>query len=323
MTPPFRVLIADSMSSRADEILGASQAVSFDRRAGISPDELLECIGDYNGLLVRSRTKVNAQVIKRAHNLKVIGRAGIGVDNIDVPAATARGIIVENAPKGNVTTTAEHAICLLLSLLRHIPTATASMKKNKWEKKKLQGTEMCGKTFAVIGLGNIGKIVAKLGAGLQMHVVAYDPFCSAETASELGVKLLSMDDVLAQADFLSVHTPLIEQTRGLIGSREFAKMKPGTFLVNAARGGIVDEQACVEALNSGQLAGAAFDVFAEEPVPPDNALVMHPKVVCTPHIAASTAEAQIKVAVCVAEQMVLFAENGEIRNGLNAEKISS
>lgn len=320
MTKPFRVLIADSMSSRAAEILKGCAAIECDVRAGLSADELLSCIGDYNGLLVRSRTKVTEAVIEKAANLKVIGRAGIGVDNIDVTAATKRDIIVENAPNGNATTTAEHAICLLLSLLRHIPKATASMKQGKWEKKQLQGTEMCGKTFAVIGLGNIGKIVAKLGLGLQMKVVAFDPFLSAADAESLGVELLSMDQLLGRADFISIHTPLTDKTRGLISKAEFDKMKPGAFLVNAARGGIVDEDACLAALQSDTLAGAAFDVYVEEPAPADHPLVMHQRVVCTPHLGASTAEAQIKVAVEVAEQMVLYAEKGEIRNALNVNK---
>jgi D-3-phosphoglycerate dehydrogenase len=308
------------MSSRAAEILEGSSAVHCDVRAGLSAEELLASIGDFHGLLVRSRTKVTEEVIERAQQLKVVGRAGIGVDNIDVAAATKRDIIVQNAPNGNATTTAEHAICLLLSLLRHIPRATASMKQNKWEKKALQGTEMCGKTFGVIGLGNIGKIVAKLGGGLQMKVVAYDPFLSAEAAQALGVELLSMDELLGRADFISIHTPLIEKTRGLISTAEFDKMKKGAFLVNAARGGIVDEDACLAALQSDKLAGAAFDVYVEEPAVAEHPLVMHERVVCTPHLGASTAEAQVKVAVEVAEQMVLYAEKGEVRNALNYNK---
>ena len=320
MTKPFRVLISDSMSSRAAEILGECAEIECDERAGLSAEDLEGCIGDYNGLLVRSRTKVTEAVMNKAVNLKVIGRAGIGVDNIDVSAATKRDIIVENAPNGNATTTAEHAICLLLSLLRHIPKATASMKQNKWEKKKLQGTEMCGKTFAVIGLGNIGKIVAKLGLGLQMKVVASDPFLSPADAEAMGVELLSMDDLLARADFISLHTPLIEQTRNLISTSEFKKMKPGAFLVNAARGGIVDEDACLAALEANTLTGAAFDVYVEEPATQDHPLVMHERVICTPHLGASTAEAQVKVAVEVAEQMVLYAQKGEIRNAVNLKK---
>ncbi len=323
MTKSFRVLISDSMSSRAEDILNASSAIACDVRAGISGDELAACIGEYDGLLVRSRTKVTAEVLAQASQLKVIGRAGIGVDNIDVNTATAKGIFVENAPTGNTTTTAEHAICLLLSMLRNIPTATSTMKQNKWEKKALQGTEIFEKTFGVIGMGNIGRIVAQLGQGLRMQVIVCDPVLSAGDAKTLGVELVTMDALLERADFISIHTPLIESTRGLLSTEEFSKMKPGAFLVNAARGGIVDEQACLAALNEGTLAGAAFDVFVEEPPPADHPLIMHPKVICTPHLGASTAEAQIKVAEEVARQLVVFAEKGEVVNGLNASAIAS
>jgi len=310
------------MSSRAEEILSASSQVACDVRAGISAEELEACIGDYDGLLVRSRTKVTAAVLANASRLKVIGRAGIGVDNIDVQAASRRGVLVENAPTGNIVTTAEHAICLLLSLVRNIPKATASMKQGKWEKKQLEGTELFEKTFGVIGLGNIGRIVANRGQGLHMKVIAYDPFLTEEQASELGIEKVELAALCARADFISIHTPLNDATRGLIGETEFAAMKTGVFLVNAARGGIVDEAAAVAALNSGKLAGAAFDVFVEEPVAENHELVMHPNVVCTPHLGASTAEAQIKVAVIVAEQMVDYAESGEVRNALNAKPLS-
>jgi D-3-phosphoglycerate dehydrogenase len=320
MDTPFRVLIADKMSPRASEILNACDVIECDDRAGISAEELEGSIEQYHGLLVRSRTKVTSAVLSQAKNLKLIGRAGIGVDNIDVEAATQRDIIVENAPNGNAITTAEHAICLLLSLLRNIPRASSSMKQNKWEKKQLQGTEIFSKTFGVIGLGNIGKIVAELGAGLKMKVVAADPVVSEEQAKALGVELVSLDELLSRADFISLHTPLNDKTRGLLGESEFAKMKPGAFLVNASRGGIVDEAACLAALESGRLAGAAFDVFLEEPPKADDPLVMHEKVVCTPHLGASTAEAQVKVAEEVANQMVLFATKGEVRNALNVGK---
>lgn len=322
MTKPFRVLISDKMSSRAAEILSASSAVECDVRAGLTAGDLMACIGEYDGLLVRSRTKVSEDVIAEANKLKVIGRAGIGVDNIDVSAASRRGIIVENAPSGNAITTAEHAICLLLSLVRNIPKATASMKQNKWEKKKLEGSELYGKNFGVVGLGNIGRIVADRGLGLKMKVIGYDPFITQEAAARLGVELLSLDELLARADFITIHTPLTRDTRGLIGSAEFDKMKQGVFLVNAARGGIVDEAAALAALESGKLAGAAFDVFCEEPAVADHPLVMHPNVVSTPHLGASTAEAQIKVAVEVAEQMVDYAETGAVRNALNVAPVT-
>lgn len=317
MTKIFRVLISDSMSSQAEDILKASTAIEVDVKADISPEELLSCIGQYDGLLVRSRTKVTKEVLAVASKLKVIGRAGIGVDNIDVEAASKLDIIVENAPLGNTRTTAEHAICLLLSLLRNIPMATATMKKNTWEKKKLQGTEMFGKNFGVIGLGNIGKIVAELGLGLSMKVLGHDPFLSPEAGKAMGVELVTMDDLLERSDFISVHTPLNDKTRGLIGASEFDRMKRGAFLVHAARGGIVNEEACLAALNSGQLSGAAFDVFEQEPPSNDHPLVMHERCISSPHLGASTAQAQINVAVCVAEQMILFAETGELRNAVN------
>ncbi|MCP4445674.1 MAG: phosphoglycerate dehydrogenase [Myxococcales bacterium] len=322
MNTPFRVLISDEMSSRAQEILSASDAVEVDVRAGISAGELEACIGDYDGLLVRSRTKVTVSVLENAGRLKVIGRAGIGVDNIDVTAASRQGVLVENAPTGNIVTTAEHAICLLLSLLRHIPKATASMKEDKWEKKKLQGTELFQKTFGVIGLGNIGRIVADRGQGLRMKVIGFDPFLSAEQAAEFGIEKVELSELLQRADFISIHAPLNDDTRGLIGDAEFAQMKDGAFLVNAARGGIVDEDAALRALEQGKLAGAAFDVFVEEPARHGHPLIMHPRVVSTPHLGASTAEAQINVAVIVAEQMVDYAETGEVRNALNANPLS-
>lgn len=323
MTAPKRVLISDAMSSRAAEILSASSAIQCDELAGISAEDLLAKIGDYHGLLVRSRSKATAAVIENAHNLQVIGRAGIGVDNIDLVAASRRGIIVENAPSGNAITTAEHAICLLLSLVRNIPKATASMKDNKWEKKKLAGNELYGKNFGVIGLGNIGRIVADRGLGLKMKVIGYDPFIGAEAAARLGVELVELEELLTRADFMSIHTPLTNDTRGLISRKEFAMMREGAFLVNAARGGIVDEEACVEALNAGKLAGAAFDVFTKEPPPADHPLVMHPNVITTPHLGASTDEAQEKVAVEVAQQMVDFFETGEVRNAVNVAPLSS
>ena len=322
MSTQFRVLISDEMSSRAQEILSASDVVQCDVRAGISAEELEACIGDYDGLLVRSRTKVTAAVLEKASRLKVIGRAGIGVDNIDVDAASRLGVLVENAPTGNVVTTAEHAICLLLALVRHIPKASASMKQNLWEKKKLEGTELFEKTFGVIGLGNIGRIVADRAQGLRMKVIAYSPSLTDEQAKELDIENVELAELLARADFISIHTPLNDATRGLIGEPEFAAMKTGVFLVNAARGGIVDEAAAVRALESGKLAGAAFDVFVEEPAVRDHELVMHPNVICTPHLGASTAEAQINVAVIVAEQMVDYAETGEVRNALNAKPLS-
>src|SRR5690606_9405280 len=306
------------MSNQAAEILGASSAVEVDVRFGLAAGDLKAVIGDYDGLLVRSRTKVTAEVIEAARRLKIIGRAGIGVDNIDVAAASRRGIIVENAPSGNAVTTAEHALCLLMSLARHIPQATASMKSGKWEKSKFSGTEIMGKTLGVIGLGNIGRIVADRARGLKMKVVGYDPFIGRDAAARLGVELLELDELLSRSDFITIHTPMTAETRGLIGAEALAKMKKGALLVNAARGGIVDESALLASLESGHLGGAALDVFVEEPAPAGSPLVAHPRLICTPHLGASTEEAQEKVAIEVAEQIVAFAERGEVKNAVNA-----
>jgi D-3-phosphoglycerate dehydrogenase len=322
MPDKLRVLISDEMSPRAAEILAASPAVSVDVRFGLAAGDLKAVIGEFDGLLVRSRSKVTADVIEAGKRLKIIGRAGIGVDNIDVTAASRRGIIVENAPSGNAVTTAEHALCLLLSLARHIPQATASMKGGKWEKTKFSGTEIMGKTLGVVGLGNIGRIAADRARGLKMKVLGYDPFIGREAAARLGVELVDLDELLARADFITCHTPLTDETRGLIGAAAMAKMKRGALLVNAARGGIVDEEALMAALDSGHLGGAALDVFVDEPQPADSRLVAHPRLICTPHLGASTEEAQEKVAIEVAEQLVAFAEHGEVRNAVNATALA-
>ncbi len=322
MSDKFRVLISDEMSDRAAEILAASPAVEVDVRFGLTAGDLKATIGEYDGLLVRSRSKVGADVIEAGKRLKIIGRAGIGVDNIDVAAASRRGIIVENAPSGNAVTTAEHALCLLLSLARHIPQATASMKAGKWDKNKFSGTEIMGKSLGVVGLGNIGRIAADRARGLKMKVLAYDPFIGREAAARLGVELVDMDELLARADFITVHTPLTNETRGMIGAAALARTKRGVLVVNAARGGVVDEDALLAALESGHVGGAALDVFAEEPPAAGSALVAHPRVICTPHLGASTDEAQEKVAIEVAEQIAAFAEHGEVRNAVNAAALA-
>ena len=313
----FKVLISDAMSSKAEEICGASDKIQVDVKAGISPEDLKACIGEYNGLLVRSRTKVTDEVIAKADNLKVIGRAGIGVDNIDLKSASEKGIFVENAPTGNAITTAEHAISLMMSLARHIPQATASLKSDKWEKKKYQGSEIFEKNLGIIGLGNIGKIVADRAQGLKMNVFAFDPVVSEADAKALGITLVSFDELLKTCDFFSIHAPFNDKTKGMLNDAAFAKMKKGACIINAARGGIVDEKACLTALNNDTLAGAAFDVFEKEPPDEGHPLIKHPRVICTPHLGASTKEAQIKVAVIVAEQMVDYAERGETRNVVN------
>ena len=322
MSFAFRVLISDDMSSHAAEVLERCDGIEVDVRGGLSAADLLSTIGEYHGLLVWSRTKVTAEVIAAAGKLEVIGRAGIGVDNIDVSAASRRGIIVENAPSGNAVTTAEHAICLLLSLVRNIPQATASLKAGRWEKNKLSGHELLGKTLGVIGLGNIGRIVADRARGLKMRVVGHDPFIGKDAAARLGVELVTLDVLFATSDFITIHTPLTSETRGLIDQHALAKMKPTALLVNAARGGIVDESALVRALEAGKIAGVALDVFETEPPPPNHPLVAHPNVVCTPHLGASTEEAQAKVAIEVAEQMVAYVERREIRNAINVASVS-
>ncbi len=321
MTNGFRVLISDSLSQAAAEVL-TSAGIEVDDRAGISAEELTETIGSYDALIVRSRTKVTSDILSSASNLKLIGRAGIGVDNIDLETAGKSGIIVQNAPTGNSVTTAEHAICLMLSLTRNIPQGTMSMKSGKWEKKKLGGREIFGKTLGIVGLGNIGKIVADRARGLRMKVIASDPLCTADAAAEVGAKLCSFDELLESADYISIHTPANKHTIGLFGAEAFAKAKHGVFLVNAARGGIVDEDALYQALQEGIVAGAALDVFSQEPPDKSNPLVGHERVICTPHLGASTKEAQEKVAIEIAEQIRDFALRGEKRNVVNSQWIS-
>ena len=262
-----RVLISDKLSDEGLAILAAAPGLEFDHKPGLPPDELRRILPEYDGLIIRSGTKVTADVIAAGKKLRVIGRAGIGVDNVDLPAATARGIIVMNTPEGNTITTAEHAIALLTALARQIPQATASMRAGKWEKTRFNGKELYEQTLGVIGLGNIGSIVADRARGLRMRVVAFDPLVSDERAQRLGVDLVSLDELFRQSDVITVHVPLTEGTRGLLGREAFAKMKKGVLIVNAARGGIVDEAALVEAIEAKKVAGAALDVFAEEPPP--------------------------------------------------------
>jgi D-3-phosphoglycerate dehydrogenase len=316
-----RVLIADALSPAAIRVF-ADRGVAGDLRAGIARDQLLAVIGEYDGLAVRSATKVTADVIARARRLKVIGRAGIGVDNIDVAAATAAGIIVMNTPSGNSITTAEHAIALMLALARDIPAANASTQAGKWEKNRFLGTEVYGKTLGLVGCGNIGAIVADRAKGLKMRVIAYDPYLSAERAEGLGVEKVDFDELLARADFISLHTPLTAETRNLISAAAIARMKKGARLVNCARGGLVDEAAVKAALVSEHLAGAAFDVFEVEPAK-GNILFGDEHVVATPHLGASTVEAQENVAIQVAEQIADYLLTGAITNALNMPSLTA
>ena len=315
-----KVLISDKLSPAAVAIF-RDRGVEADVKTGLSKDELLRIIGDYDGLAIRSGTKVTADVIKAAKRLKVVGRAGIGVDNVDIPAATAAGIIVMNTPFGNSITTAEHAIALMMALARDIPAANASTHAGKWEKNRFMGVEVTGKVFGLIGCGNIGSIVAERAKGLKMRVLAYDPYLSPERAADLGVEKTELNDLLARADFISLHTPLTSETRNLISAQAIARMKKGARLINCARGGLVDEAAVKAALESGQLAGAAFDVFEEEPAT-KNPLFGNEKVVSTPHLGASTSEAQENVALQVAEQISDYLLTGAVTNALNMPSIS-
>ncbi len=294
-----KVLIADALSPRALEIFRA-RGIETDVKAGLKPDALKEIIAQYDGLAVRSATKVTRPLLDRAERLKVIGRAGIGVDNIDVPAATQRGIVVMNTPHGNAITTAEHAIALMFALAREVPAADQSTQAGKWEKSRFLGVELFGKTLGVIGCGNIGSIVADRALGLKMKVVAYDPYLSPERAVELGVEKVELDELFRRADFITLHTPLTDATRDIIDAKAIAKMKPGVRIINCARGGLIRETDLKAALDSGHVAGAALDVFAVEPAT-SNILFGHPKLVATPHLGAATSEAQENVALQIAE----------------------
>jgi len=318
-----KVLISDALSPAAVQIFkDRGIEVDFQPALGKDKEKLAELIGHYDGLAIRSATKVSPKILEKAKNLKVIGRAGIGVDNVDIPAATARGIIVMNTPFGNSITTAEHAITLMLALAREIPQADASTQAGKWEKNRFMGVEITGKTLGVIGCGNIGSIVAERALGLKMKVIAFDPFLSPERAVDLGVEKIDLDELFKRSDFITLHTPLTEKTRNIIDAAAIAKMRKGVRIINCARGGLVDEQALRAALESGHVAGAAFDVFVTEPAT-ENVLFGHPNVVCTPHLGASTTEAQENVALQVAEQMSDYLLRGAITNAVNFPSISA
>ena len=322
MTDKVTLLIADKMDPRAAAIL-RERCIEVDEKPGLTPDELKAIIGNYDGVAVRSSTKINAAAMDAAlPRLKVIGRAGIGVDTIDVPAASARGIVVMNTPFGNSITTAEHAIAMLFALAREIPQADQSTQSGKWEKNRFMGVELAGKTLGLIGCGNIGSIVADRAHGLKMKVVAYDPFLSPERAVELGVDKVELDELLARADFITLHTPLTDQTRGILSREALEKTRRGVRIVNCARGGLIDEAALKEGLESGHIAGAALDVFAEEPAK-ENPLFGTRGLICTPHLGASTTEAQVNVAIQVAEQMADFLLLGGITNAVNVPSLSA
>jgi len=318
-----RVLISDALSPAAVQIFkDRGIEVDFQPNLGKDKEKLAELVGNFDGLAIRSATKVSPKILEKAKNLKVIGRAGIGVDNVDIPAATARGIIVMNTPFGNSITTAEHAITLMLALARQIPQADASTQAGKWEKNRFMGVEITGKTLGIIGCGNIGSIVADRALGLRMKVIAFDPFLSPERAVDLGVEKVELDELFKRSDFITLHTPLTDKTRNIIDAAAIAKMKPSVRIINCARGGLVDEAALRAALDANKVAGAAFDVFITEPAT-ENVLFGHPNVVCTPHLGASTSEAQENVALQVAEQMSDYLLRGAITNAVNFPSITA
>jgi len=315
----LKVLVSDKLSARGEEILKQG-GLDVDVKTGLKPEELKAIIGAYDGLVVRSVTKATADIIAAGKKLKVIGRAGAGVDNIDCDAATKRGIVVMNTPGGNTITTGEHTIAMLMALTRLIPQATASMKAQQWDKKSFSGREVFNKTLGIIGVGRVGSVVASRAQGLKMNVIAYDPFISKEAAENLGLELVDLNEIFTRSDYITVHTPLSKETKGLLGKAAFKKMKDGVMIINCARGGIIDEKALREALDSGKVSGAAIDVFEKEP-PEDWSLALHPKVVCTPHLGASTEEAQENVAIAIAEQIVEYLKTGMIRNAVNAPSV--
>jgi D-3-phosphoglycerate dehydrogenase len=320
MTKP-KVLISDKMDPNAAKIF-EERGCDVDVKPGMTPDELKAVIGEYDGLAIRSATKVTREILDAATNLKVIGRAGIGVDNVDIPYASSKGVVVMNTPFGNSITTAEHAIAMIMSLARQIPAADARTKAGEWPKNDFMGVEVTGKTLGLIGAGNIGSIVANRAQGLKMRVVAFDPFLTEDRAVEIGVEKVDLDTLLAKADFITLHTPLTDQTRNILSKENLAKTKKGVRIVNCARGGLIDEEALKEALESGHVAGAALDVFVTEPAR-ESPLFGTPGFICTPHLGASTTEAQVNVALQVAEQLSDYLVHGGVTNALNMPSLSA
>jgi len=311
----FRVLVSDKLDKQGVAALEAADGIDVDVKVGLKPEEQQAIIGDYDGLIVRSATKVNAALLAKATKLKIVIRAGIGIDNIDVPACKEKGVVVENTPRGNVVSAAEQAIALLLSLARMVPAASQTTKSGVWEKSKFMGLQITGKTLGVIGTGNIGAVVVDRAQGLKMNVIAFDPVLTDEKAKAMGLTKVSLDELLAKADVITMHVPLVAGTKHLLNDAAFAKMKKGVLIVNAARGGVIDEAALLRAIESGIVRGAALDVFEVEPAQADHPLFARDEVIATPHLGASTVEAQINVAVEAAEQIVAFAKDGTVMNG--------
>ena len=318
----MKVLVSDPLSEVGIKIFEEEPEIDVDVNTGLTPEELKGIIGEYHGLVIRSATKVTVDVIETAPKLKVIGRAGIGLDNVDIPAASQRGIVVMNTPEGNTITTAEHAMAMIMALSRNIPQATASLKEGKWEKKKLQGREIFNKTLGLIGAGHIGRIVAERAKGMRMRVIVYDPYLKPETIEKLDLEPVSFDELLARSDYITIHTPKTDETTNMINKDTIARMKKGAMVVNCARGGIVNEDDLYEGLKSGHLGGAALDVFSTEP-PGKIALMGLPNFICTPHLGASTREAQDNVAKDVAEQIVAYLLRGTVKNAVNVPSLSA
>jgi D-3-phosphoglycerate dehydrogenase len=316
----MRVLISDNLSELGVKIFQETPGIKVDVNTGLAPEALKEVIGQYHGLVIRSATKVTADILEAADNLKVIGRAGIGLDNVDIPAASKRGIVVMNTPEGNTITTAEHTIAMMMALSRNIPQGTSSLKGGKWEKKKLQGRELYNKTLGLIGAGKIGRIVADRAKGMKMKIIVFDPYIKPETLEKLDLEPVSLEELLKRSDYITIHTPRTDETLNMVNKKTIAKMKKGTMLINCARGGIVNEEDLYEALESGHLGGAAFDVFGTEP-PGNIKLMTLPNFICTPHLGASTREAQDNVAVDVAEQIVAYLMHGTVKNAVNVPSI--
>lgn len=317
-----KVLISDKLSVQAADVF-RRRGLEVDVKPGMSVEELAACIHEYDGLAIRSATKVTPEILAKADNLKVVGRAGIGVDNVNIPAASEKGVVVMNTPFGNTITTAEHAVSMMMALARQIPAADISTKAGKWEKSRFMGVELTGKTLGVIGVGNIGSIVADRARGLKMRVIAYDPFLSEERAIDMGVEKVELETLFNRSDFITLHVPLVDATRNLIDAQAFGKMKKGVRIINCARGGLIVEKDLKDALDSGQVAGVALDVFEKEPAREHPLFDYDEKVICTPHLGASTEEAQENVAVQVAEQISDYLLTGAITNALNVPSVSA
>jgi len=317
----MKVLISDNLGETGIEMFRKEDGIEVDVKTGLSADELKNIIGNYNALVIRSATKVTEELLDAASSLKVVGRAGIGLDNVDIPAATKRGVVVMNTPGGNVVTTAEHAISMMLALTRNIPAGTSSLKAGRWDKKTLQGREITDKTLGVIGFGKIGSIVADRARGLKMKVIIYDPFVNPEQIEKAGFESVSLNDIYKYSDYITIHVPKIKDTIGLINKIAINQMKDGVMIVNCARGGIVNESDLYDAMKSGKVAGAALDVFETEP-PDDSPLMEFDRFICTPHLGASTKEAQINVAVAVADQIINYLKDGTIVNAVNVPSVT-